>query len=66
MQLQAWLPYYPDPELLHTDDGTHFDNQVIELLTERRGWKHTIYTPHAKCANGVVERSIKEMKDIMK
>ena len=63
--LQAWLPYYPDPELLHSDGGTHFDNQVIQLLTQRRGWKHTICTPHAKWANGVAERCVKEMKDIM-
>ena len=63
--MHAWLPYYPDPDLMHTDGGTHFDNTVIEQLTQRRGWKHTICTPHAKWANGVAERNVKEMKDIM-
>ena len=63
--LKAWLPYYPDCELMHSDGGTHFDNQVVDLLTKRRGWKHTICTPHAKWANGVAERSVRVMKDIM-
>ena len=50
--LEHWLPYYPDPELLHTDGGSHFDNEVIKLLTKARGWKHTICTPYAKWAHG--------------
>ena len=43
--LDHWLSIYPDPDLLHTDGGSHFDNAVIQGLTEARGWAHTICTP---------------------
>ena len=50
---------------MHSDGGTHFCNQVIKHLTEKRGWKHTVCTPHSKWANGVAERNIRTMKDIL-
>jgi hypothetical protein len=37
--LERWLPYYPDPDILHTDGGSHFDNAVLEALAKARGWK---------------------------
>ena len=46
--LEAYLPYYPDPDLLHSDGGSHFDNAIIKLLTKKRKWEHTICTPYAK------------------
>ena len=54
--LLQWLSHYPDPILLHTDGGTHFDNTVVKILVNIRGWKHTICTPYAKWAHGVAER----------
>ena len=47
--LNDWLSVYPDPDLLHTDGGSHFDNAVIKGLTEARGWAHTICTPYHFC-----------------
>ena len=42
--LEDWLSVFPDPDLLHTDGGSHFDNAVIKGLAEARGWDHTICT----------------------
>ena len=64
--LEEYLPYYPDPDLLHTDGGSHFSNAVVKKLTEARGWDHTICTPYAKWAHGVAEGNNKTMKKIMK
>ena len=63
--LQGWLSHYPDCDLIHSNGGSHFCNQVIKKLTEKRGWKHTVCTPHSKWANGVAERNIRSMKDIL-
>ena len=63
--LDHWLSIYPDPDLLHTDGGSHFDNAVIQGLTEARGWAHTICTPYAKWASGVAERNNKLLLDIL-
>ena len=63
--LEQWLSNYPDPELIHSDGGSHFDNQVVKLIAKARGWKHTICTPYAKWANGVAERSNKTMVNIL-
>ena len=64
--LDGWLSHYPDPDLIHTDGGTHFDNQVMEMLSSIRGWDHTICTPYAKWAHGVAERNNRTAIDIMK
>ena len=40
--LESWLSVYPDPDLMHTDGGSHFDNAVLRGLTAARGWDHTI------------------------
>ncbi len=53
--LHHWLAYYPDPILMHTDGGRHFDNQVIRYIAKTRGWKTTMSTVYAKWAHGVAE-----------
>ena len=63
--LDDWLSIYPDPDLLHTDGGSHFSNAVIKGLTEARGWEHTICTPYAKWASGVAERNNRMVIDIL-
>jgi hypothetical protein len=64
--LEHWLSHYPDPELMHSDGGSHFDNQVVKKLASVRGWKHTICTPYAKWAHGVAEHNNKEVLKILR
>ena len=49
--MEHWCPTYPDPDLIHTDGGSHFRNDIVKRLTSERGYKHTICTPHgsAQC-----------------
>jgi len=64
--LEHWLSVYPDPDLIHTDGGSHFDNKVVEKLTKARQLKHTICTPYAKWAHGVAENNNKQMLNILR
>ena len=63
--LDQWLSHYPDPLLLHTDGGSHFDNAVVKALAKIKGWPHTKCTPYAKWAHGVAERANRTAKDIL-
>ncbi len=63
--LQKWLAYYPDPALMHTDGGSHFDNKVVKLIADARGWKYSICTPYAKWAHGVAERNNRIMLEVV-
>ena len=51
-----WLSIYPDPQMLHTDDGTHFVNSIFKSIVDIRGFAHHITAPHAKWTHGVGER----------
>jgi hypothetical protein len=51
---------------MHSDGGSHFDNQVVKKLAKVRGWKHTICTPYAKWAHGVAEHNNKEVLKILR
>ena len=64
--LKHWLAVFPDPDLVHSGRGSHFDNKVVKKLTKARGLKHTICTPYAKWAHGVAERNNKQIVDILK
>ena len=58
---EEWLSHYPDPVLLHTDGGTHFDNAIIRGLAKVSGWRHTLSTACAKWTHTVAERANKEV-----
>ena len=45
------------PQELISDEGTHFVNDVIELLTEKYKMKHRLTTPYHLRANGQTEKS---------
>ena len=64
--MEQYLPIYPDPDLIHSDGGTHFCNKIVEELTEARGIKHTICTPYAKWAHGVAEANNKRVMTILR
>ena len=60
--LNHWLSHYPDPVLLHTDGGSHFNNTVVQGLAKLRGWdRTTISTVYAKWAHGVAESMNRDM-----
>ena len=53
--LDDWLSLHPDPKLMHSDGGSHFDCEVVKLIAKARGWKHTLCTAYAKWTHGVAE-----------
>lgn len=64
--LDHWLAYYPDPIMLQTDGGTHFDNKVVRGLASRRGWQFRLTTPYCKWAHGVAERLNKQFLAVIR
>jgi hypothetical protein len=64
--LEHWLAHYPDPLMIHTDGGTHFNNKLIKAIAQARGWELSISTPYAKWAHGIAERMNKAFLQIMR
>ena len=64
--INEWLAHYPEPIMLHTDGGTHFDNEVVRGITQACGLQHNISTAYAKWANGLVERTNRHVLDIIR
>ena len=57
-----WSALFGVPQLLVTDGGSHFVNQLVEALVTRfRSVHHIILTPYAPWANGVIERVNREI-----
>ena len=44
------------PQIIQTDRGTHFANEVIKNLSNKFRIKHTLSTPYHPQMNGLVER----------
>ena len=44
------------PQIIQTDRGTHFANEVIKNLSNKFRIKHTLSTPYHPQTNGLVER----------
>ena len=64
--INHWLAHHPDPILLHTDGGTHFDNAVVRGIAQACGLQHTISTAYAKWAHGIAERMNKAVLQILR
>ena len=53
------------PNILITDQGTHFFNQLIEVLTEEFKIQHKRKTPYHPKENKVVEELKKIMENVL-
>lgn len=53
------------PKLIICDQGTYFCNSVIKKLTEKYGVRHKVTTTYHPQANGQVEVSNREIKNIL-
>jgi hypothetical protein len=51
------------PAHIHSDKGTQFVNSVIDELFRFIGIRHTKSTPYSHEENGIVERSIRDVRD---
>lgn len=49
-----------------SDQGTHFKNQVMEVLAKSLGIKHSFSTPYVPWSNGTVEAVCKPVLRIMR
>ena len=54
------------PKIIQSDNGSEFVNSVISELTKTLSVDHRLSTPYHPRGNGVAERHIKSMKDILR
>ena len=57
-----WIGRYGAPKEIVTDKGTQFANEIINELCRMVGTTHTFTMRASKQENGIVERSIKEIR----
>ena len=55
-----WASLFGVPQMLITDGGTHFVNNLVQGLVQRFRDHHHVTTAYAPWANGVIERSIEK------
>src|ERR1043165_3489723 len=53
-------------ECVHTDQGTHFVNEIMATLAKRFHYKHHKVTAYRPQANGLVEGFNKTLKNMLK
>ena len=56
-----WSTLFGVPQLLVTDGGSHFVNQLVAAVVTRFRSDHHITTPYGPWANGVIERVNREI-----
>jgi len=53
------------PKIIQSDNGTEFKNSIVEILTSQLEMDHRLTTPYHPRANGVAERNVRSLKDIL-
>ena len=59
-----WASLFGVPQMLITDGGTHFVNNLIQALVRRFRAHHHVTTAYAPWANGVIERVNREIMNL--
>ena len=54
------------PDSIHTDGGPEFDSDIIHQFCDLSSTRHTLSIARAPHTNGVAERSIREIKSILR
>jgi transposase InsO family protein len=53
--------HFGTPEVIHTDRGTAFHNEVVEELLRMTGVEQSLTTAYSSEENGIVERANQEV-----
>ena len=64
--LIEWIHLFKAPEILRTDQGTHFINNVLSQIENVYGYKHKFTIPYSAWTNGSVERVMPEIIKLIK
>jgi len=52
------------PQIIQSDNGTEFANQLMAQLSTCAGWSHRLLAPYHPQGNGIAERQIRTVKQI--
>ena len=63
--LLDWVHDFGVPERLHTDQGRQFEADLFQLMCEKLGIQKTRTTPYHPESDGMVERFMRTLKDIV-
>lgn len=63
--LAKWCARYGIPKVVRSDGGSHFVNNVVEMLTKRLGIRHSITAAYCSFSNGSVERVNRDIQALL-
>ena len=64
--LKEWFGTFPKPQLIQSDNGTHFTAKMVQEWAAREGISWVFHTPYYPQANGIVERTNGLLKRFLK
>ncbi len=64
--LQWWIARFTTPDIIISDNGTHFTAKIIERLTAICGISHELCVAYSPWSNGSVERVNRDIKALLK
>ena len=64
--LMQWCSDYGTPKYLVSDQGSHFKNETIQLMTEMRQVEHQFIVAYSPWKNGTVERVNRDILQLSK
>lgn len=53
------------PKVVQSDNGTEFVNKIMKIIEDQLKIDHRLTTPYHPRANGVAERNVRSVKDIL-
>ncbi|TNC94059.1 MAG: hypothetical protein FD121_1631, partial [Gallionellaceae bacterium] len=65
MFFDRWVSVYGMPESIHSDQGTHFENTIMDGLCEYWNVRKTRTTAYRPSANGLCERANRSLKETL-
>ena len=64
--LLRWMSIYGPPQILVSDTGSHFKNEMMNTLSEHCGFKQRFAIAYSPWTNGTVERCVQEVVKTLK
>ena len=64
--VMQWCCDFKAPQIVVSDQGTHFKNKLFKSIEKSLNWKHSFTTAYSPWANGSVERAGRELIKLLR
>jgi len=62
---ERWITIFGAPEVIHSDRGTEFQNQMMDELCKIMGMRRSKSSPYYPQGNAIIERLFRTVKDML-